>query len=360
MQPTRREFLRLGAVVALSGVLQACGSGAPPGSAPGSLSQASPAATGEPKTNTAASAKPVAVASAATGSSLKVAFGAPVATMALLWVADSSQGFAKRGVNVKLTGVNSAAAIPALLAKDVDVLQLSAAPVITADLNGQADLVFIASGLNHPTFAFYSLPEIHNGAELKGKVVASDKAGTPADYAVGVALSELGLKKSDVSLLPLGSDAAFPALVTGQAQGAILGHPAVFQAEAKGYRRLVDLAKFAYQNVGLIVSKSRLGELAPVLPGLLLAYRDAITTYNVQPELAKKAIQQFTKESDPSILDHTYDFLKTTAPWETSLQPTMEGIKSMIDFLAESVPAAKTAKPEQFVDTRFIAQLPKQ
>jgi hypothetical protein len=29
----------------------------------------------------------------------------------------------------------------------------------------------------------------------------------------------------------------------------------------------------------------------------------------------------------------------------------------MIDFLAESMPAAKTAKPDQFIDNRFLAQL---
>ncbi len=35
----------------------------------------------------------------------------------------------------------------------------------------------------------------------------------------------------------------------------------------------------------------------------------------------------------------------------------MEGIQSMIDFLAVSIPAAKSAKAEQFVDSRFLAQL---
>jgi len=162
-----------------------------------------------------------------------------------------------------------------------------------------------------------------------------------------------------VQLLPLGSDADFPALANSQAQGAILGHPGVFQADDRNFRRLVDLADVPYQNVGLIALRSRLDELAPALPGLLLAYRDAIKTYNEQPDLTKKAMVQYTKEDNVSIAQREYDFLKA-APWETSLQPTMEGIQAMIDFLGQSVPAAKNAKPEQFVDARFISQLPKQ
>jgi len=189
---SRREFLRLAGLatgMSLTGLLQACGGAVAPASSTGPAGSAAaakpasasgagsasakPAASGsaaaKPAASASGAAKPAAsggaAASAAGGAQLKVAFGAPVATMALLWVAEASQGFAKRGVNVKLTGVSTAAAIPALIAKDIDVLQLSAAPVITADVNGQADLVFFASGLNHPTFAFYTLPgDQHRGA----------------------------------------------------------------------------------------------------------------------------------------------------------------------------------------------------
>ena len=37
--------------------------------------------------------------------------------------------------------------------------------------------------------------------------------------------------------------------------------------------------------------------------------------------------------------------------------PTLEGIQRVLDQIAESDPKAKTAKPEQFVDTRLLAEL---
>ncbi len=41
-----------------------------------------------------------------------------------------------------------------------------------------------------------------------------------------------------------------------------------------------------------------------------------------------------------------------------SLQPTIPGIQAMMNFLAPSVPKLANYKPEQFVDTRFLSQLP--
>jgi hypothetical protein len=37
----------------------------------------------------------------------------------------------------------------------------------------------------------------------------------------------------------------------------------------------------------------------------------------------------------------------------------MDGMQNAIDDLARTIPAAKTAKPEQFVDMRFLDKLEK-
>ncbi len=58
------------------------------------------------------------------------------------------------------------------------------------------------------------------------------------------------------------------------------------------------------------------------------------------------------------VLKRTYDFYSKTAPFEPSLQPTLPGIKAMMEFLSGSVPKLANYTPEQFVDTRFLSQLP--
>ena len=66
-----------------------------------------------------------------------------------------------------------------------------------------------------------------------------------------------------------------------------------------------------------------------------------------------------TEEENQAILKKTYDLHHDKAPFELSLQPTLDGLKAMSTALGETIPAAKTADPAQFVDGRFLKDLPR-
>ena len=40
-----------------------------------------------------------------------------------------------------------------------------------------------------------------------------------------------------------------------------------------------------------------------------------------------------------------------------SVNPNIEGVRNAIDEVAQRVPAVKTKKPEEFIDTRFLKEL---
>jgi len=365
---------RLGAPLLAILTLAACGGGAaqpnasasPPNSAsaPAKASAAASVVASAPASASAA-AKPAASASAAakpqtSGPSLTLAYVAPVAPMMPVWMAEQTGAFAKHGVNVTVKFIQANAAVPALIAKEVDALEISAAPVITADLNGNADLVFVASMLNHATFVLEAKNDIKTGAELKGKTLGSDRPGTPGAYGTQAALSLLGLKTSDVTIRELGSaNVVLQAMLSGQLDAGTLGQPESFAAEEKGFHLLQDTFGIPYQNTGIVVQRSRLDQLAPALPGTLLALRDGMVAYNQQRDLGIKVLQQYTKEENQDILGKTYDLHHDKAPFELTLKPTLEGLKAMSNALGETIPAAKTADPAQFVDTRFLKDVPK-
>ena len=96
---------------------------------------------------------------AAAARPLRIAFLFTSGTMASLWMAKESGAFAKEGLEVEMISMGSTLALPALLANEVDVIQVSAAPVITASLRG-FDVVFIAGMLNTMIWDFYVRPEI--------------------------------------------------------------------------------------------------------------------------------------------------------------------------------------------------------
>jgi ABC-type nitrate/sulfonate/bicarbonate transport system substrate-binding protein len=344
---SRRTFLRLSGIVAGSvffgGVLQAC-------------SAASPAA---PATSAPVNAAPTVAPKPATLPKLTVSYASPVGSFAALWMAKAIGAFDKYGLTVDLQYIEAATAVSAMVANQIDVEAVSAATIITADANGDLDLVMIGAALNHPILGLYTVPEITNAEQLRGKIVATDKPGTPNDYAARLSLALLGLTPTDVDLRIVGSAAEVtPAMLTGQVPAGVVAPPQSFQVEAKGFHLLQPLFDQPYQSVGLVARRSRMDELGSALPALLASLRDGIQAWNAQPDLAMKTLDDYSKVGDPDVLKKTYDFFTKTTPFEPTLQPTLPGIKAMMDFLSPTVPKLANYKPEQFVDTRFLSQLP--
>jgi len=147
-------------------------------------------------------------------------------------------------------------------------------------------------------------------------------------------------------------------MLSGQVPAGVVAPPQSFQVEAKGFHLLQSIFDQPYQNVGLVARRSRMDELGPGLRALLAAIRDGIQAWYAQPELAMQVIDQYAQVGDADILRRTYEFYSKTAPFDPSLQPTLPGIKAMMDFLTPAVPKLANYTPEQFVDTRFLNQLP--
>ena len=67
---------------------------------------------------------------------------------------------------------------------------------------------------------------------------------------------------------------------------------------------------------------------------------------------------KYTKIQDPDVLRRAYD-LYTQKVLERTPSINLTGLQNALEDLAKTVPAAKNAKPEQFVDSRFLDNLEK-
>ena len=287
---------------------------------------------------------------------LRIAYLSTTVTMASVWMAKEMGGFAKEGLDIEVLTMQSTSAIPALIANEIDVVQVSAAPVLTASLRG-IDVTFIAGLLNTMIWDFYVRPEIKNVEQLKGKIVGTDRPATPVYYGTVVALKKLGLTPKDVQLRPLGSSPQIvAAFYAGQIAGGVGSPPASFKMERDGFRSLVSLIGEPYQNVGLVVRKSRLDELGPRLVPMLRAVRAGIDRFYADKQFAVKVIAKYSKETDQEVLDRSYEFYKK-AGFRREMVTSEPGLQGMLDFLTETIPEAKSAKPSQFFDDRFVRQI---
>lgn len=87
----------------------------------------------------------------------------------------------------------------------------------------------------------------------------------------------------------------------------------------------------------------------------LRAYVEGIAVFKSNRELTKKAIQKYSGIREPEILDSTVDFYAPKFP--RAPYPTVNGIKLSLEQIAASDARAKGAKPEDFMDVRFVKQL---
>jgi NitT/TauT family transport system substrate-binding protein len=287
---------------------------------------------------------------------LRVAYLSTSATMASLWMAKEIGGFTKENLDVEVLSMSSSLALPALIANELDVVQVSAAPVLTASLRGH-DVLFVAGLLNTMIWDFYAKPEVKTAEQLKGKIIGTDRPGTPVAYGTLVALKKMGLGPKDVHLRPLGSSVQIvQALHSGQLLGGVASPPASFQLERAGFRSMVSLLDVPYQNVGIVVRRSRMDELSSRLVSLLRSIRAGIERYYSDKSFAIKVLSKYTRETDADFLDRSYEFYKR-AGFRRELVTSEPGIQGILDFLSETIPEAKQAKPSQFFDDRFVRQV---
>lgn len=363
---TRRMFLATAAGSGAMILLAACGGAAAP--SPSASGPASPGVSAKPASGAAASAKPVA---SAAGSAKPVASGAAstlklvstslAGTQTPLWIAENMKLWDKLGLSVDRQRVENALATKMLATKEVDAIVQSPTAVITGNLNGGLDLIYVAALFNYSQFSFQAPASINTGADVKGKSIGTDKPGTTVDFQTKAMLKKLGLQPNDVMLTPLETtQGIFTALIKHAINVATISIPQTFQAEAQGFHAISNTYDVPYQNIGIVVSKARLAELTPALIPLLQGLRQAIQAFNTMPDLAKKLLGQNTEESDATILQKSYDFYTKDTHFQQDLQPTIPGMQNIIDFLAGTiVPAAKNTTPQQFIDMSVLQKLPK-
>src|SRR5437867_211157 len=138
------------------------------------------------------------------------------------------------------------------------------------------------------------------------------------------------------------------------------------RAESRVRRRVFNLiaAAFAPWSVcwtcptktSVSLSNARFDELKGGLVPLLRALRSGIERYYKDKSFTVKVFVKYTRENDPEVLDKTYEFYGK-AGFRRDLMISEPGVQGILNFLQETIPEAKNAKPSQFYDDRLVRQI---
>jgi ABC-type nitrate/sulfonate/bicarbonate transport system substrate-binding protein len=125
-----------------------------------------------------------------------------------------------------------------------------------------------------------------------------------------------------------------------------------------GYREIFDLASldFPFPVISVVSTRRYIDSNPDVILNILRATSEAIYLYKTRPELTIPVVARFMRvpKEDPALLQSQQTVGQLL---NQNLHPSLEGIKFVLDFLAEKQPALKTKNPAEFVDLKFLRKL---
>lgn len=356
----------LSALMPAALLLAACGQSSPQAAAPSQAAvapsqaagSAKPAASTAPVSSAATSAKPSASGSQQAGeTAIKSAYTTTSATMTPLWAAKDGGYFDQNKLNVTLARIEAGAPIlSALQGGDVPLAFAGAQQIVEADLKG-AQFVIVAGFVDTLGQQIYTIPSITKPEDLKGKAIGVTNFGAITHVAGRVAADQMGLKGQINFIATGGPPETIAAIKTGKVQGGVFSPPQSFQADAEGLKMLYDVATSGVKSQTAAVTTTRqyLKDHPDIVEAYVRAAIEGSHRASTDKQLGSAAIKKYGGVDDATQVSKTYDYYKDQ--WGKDGFPSLPGVQQNLDIAVDTVPEAKTAKPEQFVDMSIVQKL---
>ena len=305
-----------------------------------------------------------AVGSAAEGAEptrIRVGYPSPSASFFPLFATKEAGLFEKYGLDTEMIYVQGVQLVQVHVAGQLDVATISSVVYLQAAVEG-ADLVQIASSIDGQLMKVMVHSSITKPQDLKGKTLAVTRFGSLTDLLIRPALKNWGLEpQKDVKLIQIGR---MPDIATAISQrtvdGGVISFPTSVQAEKLNIKTLLDFAEsdFALPATTVVISRRYGKSHRDEVLRFLKAYIEGTQRLFADRELGIRALRKYGGISDRDLLASTYD-LFTSRYIKKTPNVNLKGIENSLSLIAESNPKAKGHKPEEFMDTSFMAELEK-
>jgi len=279
-----------------------------------------------------------------------------------VWVAEEKGLFKKHGIDAQVIFIGGGAArgMNALVAKDVQFMIIGGVGVINAALRG-IDVTMVASNVNLSTQRLMARPEIKTPDDLRGKRVGVTAFGSNTHSVLLMLLKRWSMKPEDVVILQIGpSPTMILSLEKHLIDAAILTSPSDFIAEEKGNRTLADLADMKLYSLQSTLSTSRdyLRSSEDQATRFIRGYSEGIAFIKKNKAQSIDVLRKKLRldHGQSVYIEKTYD-LYAGKYLDQTPYVSLQGVKTLLDFIAPDIPKAKSADAESFIDARIVKQL---
>ena len=290
---------------------------------------------------------------------LLIGVAGPAVNLIYAYLAQDAGFWQKYGLNGRVVLFESGSTLAQVARTGEISFAINSGPTTIASRTQGADTIIVAAAVNTLPYSVVTAKGITAWSQLKGKKIGISRFGSGTDTAIRLVTKKFGLDPmKDLILLQGGTQPSrLQALFNGALDATLVSPPLDLTAKKQGLNILVNVAELGIPYPQLVIeSTDRFNREQPqTVKNFLKGFIAGIHYAAVQKEETKKTIIKYLKSSDPEILEATHkSFVQVT---DYNGYPKLDGIRNAIDEVGARLPAARSKKPEDFVDTRFLKEL---
>jgi len=278
------------------------------------------------------------------------------------WVAQEAGIFKKYNLDFNLVFISSSNIVTAaLLSDDAEMTVTGGIGNVAAFVRGSTDVVFTGGVKNTMTQTIVAGGNIKRPEDLKGKKIGVSRIGGNSHYFTIQALRRYNMEPNrDYSFIQTGGDPeTLAALMSGSLEVANLTPPTDAQAIAKGYHYVLygpDL-KIPYAATAFVTKRSIIAKRPQVIGNFMRAMAEASKLVHTDREFFYKVLGKYLRITDRGVLESAYNAeIKVLEP---RLAIKLESLQATLDELAATDARAKSIKPQELVDSRYLDEMEK-
>lgn len=265
--------------------------------------------------------------------------------------------FEKHGLAAKAQDRGRAVGVvEGLMAGELQFGNLAAPSMLRMVLNGEADVVFLALGINQQFLV--SRPGLATRKDLAGARLARSTDGAITDILTVYTHEQLSQEGIATTLVPVGrAESEIDALLGGEYDAVVMTPPSCIAAARRGCHMVIDLADYGlnYSMGGIAARRSYVAEHPDIAEAFIAAYIEGLHRYRTDKAFTVSVLLEAGRHTDRSLIEAHYDLTMPGMP--KTPYPRTDGLAKALRVMGRNFPPAASADPASFVDDRFVRKL---
>jgi NitT/TauT family transport system substrate-binding protein len=289
---------------------------------------------------------------------VRIAIPSIVIDFGPLWIAREKGFFRDERLDAEITYIQgNIRGVQALLAGEVQFGIAGSAGPIGVRAAGE-DAVIVAVPMNRLDYTFVTRQPLKSAADLVGKKVGIGAVGGSDEVATRIALRQLGVDPTQVTMLVTGGSAErLAALRIGSVDAATVGG-ATFIGGGAGLYKALDLLDLGVEFPFTAIFTTRRFAAAnrDAVLGLIRGYMRGVRFFQENKEEAITITARNLRTTNKDLLERQWRYVKDHV-FEKIPNPSEKGFKLVFDMLGARNPKVNALRMEDVFDGSFVKEL---